>query len=303
MADLYTTTELITQVKRRGQIPTSQNTWDTEAILDTATEELHGFVMPLMKKVREEYFVSSSDTTLSASTTTVPINARAVGMALREVERVTASGGIESLPYLDPDQKQRETNGGYYSLSYYLQWNNIVLAGDDLTGTLRQYFYIRPGSLIATTDAGKITAIDTGTYTVTLDVSTNPFAASDVCDFIRGDGAHEYRGIDYTVASVSGSDVTFSSLPDGLAVNDWLSPAEKSPIPQLPRDLQPLLVQATLVTILDAMGDPRVEIARRKLEDPQRGMIKSALDMITPRNHGEAKKIVSGYTQRRWWSI
>lgn len=300
MADLYTTAELITQVKRRGQIPTSQKTWDNEAILDTATEEYHGLVLPLMLKTREEYFVLYEDQTLVSGTTGYSIPDRAMGQVVREVERRTADGGIESLPYISPDQKERFAGaGGYYSLGYYLEWNKVELVGNDLTGTLRVYYYVRPGSLVQTDACGKITAIDTGTNTVTLDVSTNPFAASDVVDFVRGDGAHEYRSIDYTVSSVSNADVVFSSLPSDLAVDDWLVPSEQSCIPQLPRDLQPLLVQATLVTILDAMGDQRVEFHRRKLEE----MKMNATNMITPRNHGEAKKIVTGTTNRRFWGV
>lgn len=298
MADLYTTAELITQVKRRGQIPTSQNTWDADAILDVATEELHQNIVPMMMRVREEYFVWSVDTALTSSTTEVPINGRAMGQVVREVQQILADGSIRDLPLLDPDQL--ETTNRHYdrSLMYYLEWNTIKLVGSNPSGSLRQKFYMRPGSLIETSSAGKITAINTATNTLTLDVSTNPFSASEAVDIVRKDGAHEYRGIDYSISSVSGADVVLDSLPDDLAVGDWVTPAEKSPIPQLPRDLQPLLVQSTVVTILDAMGDPRVEIQRKKLME----MEKVAIGLVTPRNHGESRKIVSGNDTRRWWN-
>jgi hypothetical protein len=65
-------------------------------------------------------------------------------------------------------------------------------------------------------------------------------------DFVQNDGPYDILEIDQTITNISGTTLTFAALPDDLAVGDWICLAGQSPVLIAPRELQPLLVQATL---------------------------------------------------------
>ncbi len=87
---------------------------------------------------------------------------------------------------------------------------------------------------------------------------------------------------------IAGADITFASLPTDLAVGDWIALAEYSPIPQVPFEFLPVLAQMTVIKALEANGDNEgVGRAKKDLEVLQA----NAIQLITPRNHGEPKRI------------
>lgn len=288
-----TTTTLIAEIKQRAMVPSSQKTYENQDILRRATQEMDLYIMPLMKAVREEYFTWEADTTITASGE-IDINERAMGGVLRDVLYNSGSGFI-SIPYLDPEQRERQDD---VLVMWSLRWNKIVLYGNP-SGTLRQSFYIRPGRLIETSDAGQITAINTGTQTVTLGgLIPSTFIATARTDMISNKQMHPFLALDQSIVSVAGNDVTYASLPTGLAVGDWIALAGESPVVQLPRELFPLLCQKVATTIVQSLGDPKWKDLQAETDMLHR----NALNLIQPRVQGEPKKIVTGMNRRWWWN-
>jgi hypothetical protein len=292
----YSTADLITDIKSRGTIPTSQNNWTVPKLLSLATDVMRLHIVPLMSSVREEYFVTYSDTALDGVTTEFDIHRRAVGMGLRDVEWVDGSGQICSVPRLSEEQKQGSGSG---QMMFYLRWNKIILVNPKANGYLRQSFMIRPGDLCETTSANVISSVDTSTNTIVVAEAsiTDAVLASQKLDFIAGEGGHEYVGIDHTISGISGGHITFHSLPSGLAAGDWLAPQFLSPVPQLPDDLMPALAQRCVVQINESGGywDQR----KASMETYQE-IIEGMFKLISPRVKGEAKKIVAFAGRGSW---
>jgi hypothetical protein len=297
MAATYTTTDFLASVRLRGSIPTTTNTNNvnnTSNLLSLATEELHIKLLPLIMAAREEFYVRSKDHTIVAGTASYAIPSRGTGMVLRDVQLIQGTS-VRSLPMVDPEQVATTSNGEVRG--YYLEHNNVVLyqTPASAVGTLRLKYFLRPGRLVATSSCAQISAIDTVTSTVTIASLPSGWTTGTVVDFVRATAPYDNPAIDQTITGTSSTSITFASLPTGLAVGDWVALAEYSPIPQIPHEFQPVLAQMTVHKVLEAQGDR--EGAAQAWKDLQT-IQQYALQMITPRNQGEPKKVVA----RRWVS-
>lgn len=287
----YTTSDLLSSVRRRGSIPTTTNTNNVNNstnLLEMATEELQINLMPLILSAREEFYVRTKDHTVVADTASYAIPTRASGQILRDVLLIDGTT-IKSLPEIDPEDITTTQSGTVEG--YYLEHNNVVLyptpgAGGD---TLRLKYFLRPSRLAATSACAQISAIDTTTNIVSVSSIPSSWSTGDILDLIDQDSPFNPLAIDQTSTLISSTDITFASLPTGLAVGDWVAQADYTPIPQVPYEFLHVLAQMTVVAALNAIGDFEGEKrAYAKLEK----MMEDALNLITPRNQGEVRKIV-----------
>lgn len=287
----YDTTSFLNSVRQRGSIPTTTNTNNvnnTTNLLALATEELHIKLLPLIMSVRAEFYVTSISYAITASQSEYAVPPRSSGMTLRDVQIITGTD-VKSLREMQPEEVATTATGT--PQAYYFEHQNVVLypTPNTTTGTLKLKYYIRPGRLAATGDCAQITTIDSGTSTVTVSAVPSTWAVGTSCDMVAGTTPHQFRATESAITVLAGSDVTFTSLPTGLAVGDWLSPADYSPIPQVPFEFQPVLAQMTVVKALEALGDREGGAAALK----DLATIQAyALQLVTPRNHGEPKKVV-----------
>ena len=289
----YTTTDLLSSIRQRGSIPTSSNSANvnnTANLLVLATEELHTSLLPLLMATRAEFYVAPSpdDQAITASQSAYPMSSRAIGMVLRDVQVVDGTG-VRSLSEIPSENVSTTATGPVEH--YYLQHNNVILYPTPSTtsGTLRLRYYLRPNRLAATTDCAQITAINTSTFTVTVSAIPSTWVTGNIFDLICAKAPYQCRAIDQTSTTVAGTSITFAALPTGLVVGDWLALAEYTPIPQVPFEFQPVLAQMTVVKALEALGDnDGVKRAEKALDTLQQ----KALTLVTPRNHGEPKRVV-----------
>lgn len=286
----YSTTDFLNSVRQRGSIPTSANSNNvnnTTNLLALATEELHIKLLPLIMSVRAEFYVTSKSYTITADQSEYLVPPRSSGMVLRDVQIIDGTN-IRSLPEMPPEEAVSTATGT--PRAYYFEHQNVVLypTPSVTTGTLKLKYYIRPGRLAATSDCAQITAINTSTNVVTVSTAPSTWVVGTSLDMVAANTPHQFRATESAITAISGSDITFASLPSGLAVGDWLSPADYSPIPQVPFEFQPVLAQMTVVKALEALGDREGGAAALKdLATIQA----SALQLVTPRNHGEPKKV------------
>lgn len=288
----WTTDDLLTSLKLRGVIPNSTALLTNANLLVLANEELELGIMALIKSVSEDYGLLTSDIAFVSGQLSYSIPTRAGGMALRGVQRVTAAGQvIASYPRITLEQLDYETPSGIY-----LKGNQLWLVQDPgvTTDLLRVTYQCRPGVLTSTTggSVGQITAINTGTKTVTFSSIPANFTSSLTYDLIQQNPGFDYLAIDQT-ASVSGSTLVFTNtLPTNpaLAVGDWVGIAGLSPIPQVPPELHPVLAQKTYIRAMQALGD---KSAMQLGEQALGTMERNAMLLLTPRVTGTAQKIVA----------
>jgi hypothetical protein len=73
-------------------------------MLDLATDELQTVTVPIINNLREEYFVTTVDNSISSSENqTFDIPSRAAGGLLRDIKLVNSSGDEYDIPRIDPE--------------------------------------------------------------------------------------------------------------------------------------------------------------------------------------------------------
>lgn len=288
----WTTTDLLTSVKNRAMIPdASSGSLSTPALLNFATEELLITLVPMILSVREKFFETYQDSALSTASALVTIPARAIGGTVSAVQYLY-NGYIRQLMPIDP-ATVATTVGSASPTNFYFQNNSLVLypTPNSTQGTVRVRYYQRPSRLEQTANCAQITSLGLGTITCSSVPSS--WGTGTVVDFVpqTASQATPY-GLSTALTGVSGNVLSVASVPSQAAVGDWIALAEYTPIPELPFEFQSVLAQATAVKALEATGDSQgLQMAMAKLDQYQR----AAILMITPRDQGAQKKVVSSW--------
>lgn len=289
----FTTTDLIRSIKVKGQIPTSQNTFSTTDMLALADDEILTGIVPLIMSARESYFQATSDVTIVSGTAAYPIPERAIGDKLKEVQIVDASGNVSDL-----NRTEVESAAGYSTSSgqpsaFYLDGTDIVLVPTpNMSGySLRLTYFRRPGTLVAITAAGTITAIDTALKQVTISSSPTTFTTSQTFDLVKAKPGFKTLAMDQAITAIGSNVITFTNaLPSGLAVGDFVTLSTQSPVPQIPVEFHSVLALRVAVAILRSLGHEKEADSKQKELDKIEA---AALGLISPRVEGEAKRIIS----------
>lgn len=300
----YTNTNLVTAIRQLAALPdgeSTSDTWNTDNVLLRAYDVLLDEVIPKIVSLRGEHFVWEKTQAMTASTSEYDIPERAMGLVLRDLFFTDSNNNTRDIAYLDPEDRDTRSSGSSLGYQWYFKWDKIVITptpGAGETGSLLIPYFIRPGKLVDTDEAMQITAIDTGTNTVTGSAVPSDFTDGLSYDFIAETGARQYRGIDYVSSSSTSTTIVFSSLPSDLAVGDWVAAQFESPIPQIPREWCSVLANATAWEILEAQGDPK---AGKALERYER-KLKAVMDLAVPRVQGEPQIVMTNNTRNREWN-
>lgn len=277
----FTSSNLLSSINRRSYAPTGQATFTQAEILEIADEETKTTIVPNIMAVREEFFVFYKRYTIVAGTGAYRIPPRAIGLVAREIQ-IQNGNSATDLPKINPEEVLDYGQGSVDS--FYMVNNNIVLyrVPTNSGASLVVPYFLRPGKLVLPAEAAVISAIDTNTNVLTVASIPDSWVTGNRFDLIRQDGGHECVDIDLTSTLVSGTDITFSSLPASLQVGDYIALSGETPVVQLPPDYHPILAQAVAFQILDDMNQPGAEKAGKKLEK----MLESVQTMISPRVQG-----------------
>ena len=287
--------QLINNLKMRGSFPASDDLFSTSDFLLLLNNQLQTDMTPLMLSLNEEYFLQTKDYSISTTGATYRFPRRAVGSKARDLKVVDSGGNYYSLDRLFEEDRPSNKSG------YYMKRNGVELTPDFNSGTLRLVYFSRPNELVATTACAQITSIDTGNNQV--DVSSVPSTMTDgvLCDFIQGSNPYDLLDYDRDISSIAGNTITFTSLPDGLEVGDWIALATQSPVPMLPEELHPVLVQSALCAALSSKKDKVYDQEMVRLQE----MKDAAIKMLDPRVENDSIKFRSGALlgflgSRRW---
>jgi hypothetical protein len=284
----YTSSDLVSAVKRRAFAPTGQNTFPAADILALADEEMETLIVPELMAVREEYFLTFTDYTVTAGQAAYPIPDRAIGMGVREIKLVGASGGFEDLPQIVPESLSSDTTGT--PSAFYMRENSIVLWPTPVstTSTLR-VFYCRQQSKLIETSAAAVLSSVVG-LTANVNAVPSGWSTSDTFDVIKATGGQEILTQDRAITSVGATSLDFAvALPTTAVAGSYIAKANETPIVQLPKEYRTVLAQAVTVRILKSMRLDGHEDEAKVLG----AMMESARRVITPRVVGEPQKILS----------
>ncbi len=263
----YTTDALIESIKRRGAIPLNQATYTADRALAMADDELQTMIAPLILKLKADHFLTYSDQTTTTSVV-YDIPASAHNRSLHAVVYVASDGSETRLTKIDFDvETSFNADGEFFpGGAYYLRGDKVVLYPDSTAGrTLRMYFYRLPNQLVATTDAAEVLSVDTVTDIITCSSVPAAWVVGDSICCVAGTPGFDLRFEAKTIVAVSSPTVTVDDASSVVA-GDWLAMEGDSPIPQIPVEVHPILAQATVVKILEGLGDPKTERSEKKLQ-------------------------------------
>ncbi len=287
----YTTSDLITDIKLRAFVPTSQNSFTEADFLLMADAEMQTVILPLVQSLRADYYVTHTDRTIAAGQGAYDMPVRAVGMGLKDVHIVDASGVITNLAQIDQSDARTTQTGE--PEAFYIRQNQVYLypTPSSSSGTLRLYFSLRPGKLVLPSAAGTISSIVTASNEVTLSSIPSSWTSTLTYDLIRQDGGGEPLVIDLAASGVTSTTITFASAlpssPVALRTSDYVALAGQSPLPQMPAELRPVLAQAVAARIRASMRLPGADDAKAILKDE----VEAAKILLTPRVQNERKVI------------
>lgn len=295
----WTTTELLASIKRRAGMPAAQGTFTDAELLAIANEQMLEWMVPLVRSVREEYWVAAYEIPLQDGVTEYPIPSRASGAVLRDVSVLDATRNVSNVTRVPPGTLD-EVDGGFY-----LEGNSVVMV-QDVDGqswspweTLRLSFFLRPSVMVATTAVTTATAFNEAAGTVTLASSPTGYSSATLFDIVNGGSPFNVRGFDLGGTFAAGI-VTFpGGLPSNVAVGDYVCLPDQTAVPQIPVELHGLLAQKCAIKVLEAkqMLD-KLAAAREELDR----LSSAAIQMLTPRVEADPVRFVnrSSAYRMRW---
>jgi len=296
----YTTSDLLSIIKKKAFLPGTQSTFTDDDLLDLATDEMRDNIVPIIMKTRGEYYTVFEDFAFGGDSHYIRIPSRAIGGALREVTLLQGADEERNLSLKTIEDKPYQFSRGYID-AFYLQGNKIYpMTGQ--SGTLRVYYHIRPSALIQTSAATQVVSIDRDTGVITTSAIPSAWGSSNTVDFLEEFSGFDILGSDVSCTIGTGQiTVAPTSIPSELVAGSWISLRDTSPVPQIPVELFAYLAQAVVVQVLDSVGDFEArESAEKKLAQIE----KNALSILSPRVEGEGKTFVPrgnrGIYYNRW---
>lgn len=276
-------TELINALKIKGSFPTSDDLFSNDDFLVLFNMQMKVAILPIMLKLNEEYFLQYKDFTISQGAK-YRIPSRAIGTNIRDLKKVDSSGNYTDINRLFEEDRSSGKSG------FYMNRNSVELTNDFISDTLRMTYFARPNKLVLTTSCAQITSMDTVLNTVVVSSAPATMSTGVLVDFIQNNNPFDLLSFDQSLVSVSGTTLEVTALPSGLEVGDWVCIANESPVPLVPEELHPVLVQSALVTTLSSKKDKALEYENKKLTE----QIEAVLTMLDPRVQNNSTKMRSG---------
>jgi hypothetical protein len=287
----FTSTGLISQIKRRALIPTSQNLFTNSDFIEMLNEELQNRIVTYIMSVREDYLLKYNDILQDGSTKEFTIPYNAIGNKLNSVSlydnRDPNSFNISHVPRLALSQINEMAG-------YYLEGNKIKVTPQAFnSGYLRVYYYRRPSDIVPLTSVGLISSISTNT-SITCASLPNTITTGTEIDIVSNDSPFQtIKSV--TAGTVAGSVINLSDTSD-IETGFYVCLRDQSPYAQIVQDVIPLLIQAVVVRIMEYMGDTNglqaALLTYAQMESDNR-------NLISPRVDGQPKKIVSSKRLQR----
>lgn len=302
------TLSLVQSVLTHSLMPLSQNTLTSGVIIEALDEEMRSTIVPLILAAQEEYYVQNNDQTLVAGTYIYTIPKRAAFATWRDVVFVDTLGNEINMTNLPPEYVKITYPVGnlppMYTFGFILVNDHVQLWPPNMTVpiqyTLRMKIKRRPNHLTSYANCGQVTAIDTGTKVISLSVNGDgTWTTSTTFDVIPNSPQFTSLQDDMAITAIdnTANTITVTTIPTGLAVGDWICPAQMSCIPQIPYDMFPLLAQRGVIRCLESLGDTQnLQIAERRYQD----MAVDFARTVSPRIQGTRKTLVNRTANFGW---
>lgn len=300
-----TVDDIVQNVIKSTRLPISQVTFSPQDIIAMMQDEQQTKITPLMKKIREDYWLTNYDQQVQQGVYSYAMPPRCSGGALRDFVFVDNSGNEIECPHLDPDQLKTPSyfafRPAWQGQGAFLQNDRLVLwpqTSSNVSYQLRQKYERRPNSLTSSANCMQIISVNTTANTITFIGSppTPPFAIGRLIDIISITGQHVSQGDNLLISNVVGAVVTFDAstpLSSSVTVGSWACAAGLSCIPQMPDEAYPILLARGMMRIATALQNSNLMNVATKLAEDAYAEIET---LFTPRVPGSPRKFVNKNT-------
>lgn len=304
---------IIDSVQAHSLMPLSANTLTAARIIEFLDEDMRSTIVPLVLAAKEEFYVQNYDQTPVQGTYNYTIPQRAAFATWRDVVWVDPNGNEIAMTELAPEYVKITFPAGnippLYSFGFVLQNDQIVLwppnSSVPTNYQLRMKIKREPNHLTLAENCAQVTAVNPGSSQVTLNGNGDTtWTSSLTFDAIPNHPQFTSLGDDLVITTINqvtpaATVLTFDTdeYPTGIAVGDWICPARLSPIPQIPYDMFPLLIQRGVIRCLEALGDTQnLQVAERRYQD----MAADFARTVSPRIEGTRKCLVNRTANFGW---
>lgn len=299
---------LVDTVNLKMLNPSSQNTYQPADICSLMDNELSLNILPLLKSTQQEYFVYNVDVTIENGKSAYTMPTRAIGNAVRDVVLLDSGGNEVALNNLMREYIKVQFPFNFvpsiWSFGQYLSANEINLYNTLIQSytayTLRFITERRPGGLTLSSNCGQISVISGNVLTLSY---VDPDWDTDTTfDIINQKPPFQSIGDDVAITAISGYQITLSSVPEDIAVDQWVCPAMLSCIPQIPYELFPLLTELTVATLSEGLDMSQILAASNaKIKN----YIGNSASLVRPRVTGSPRIIINkdGFGRQQFGGI
>jgi hypothetical protein len=271
---IITTANLVSMCSKMAALSSNQANLATSDFLNFANLIQQNLASEILA-AREEFLLYQDSVTVTANTANIRIPYRALNGVVRHLWfQDTASPAniyrlwareIENIEDYSPSTTG--TPDGFYVLG-----NSIVLLpSPSISGTLQIAYPFRPNQLVDSSTCTTVSTV-TNTTSTSLTVPNVPsnFVSGgtfDIIDNLSGNGVIYYDQVGF----ISGTLMTFSNLLPNIATGMWVAQANQSPVPMLPEEAHPLLLESTIMRIEIIRGNAqRIKNSAALIQDARR---------------------------------
>ena len=292
MARILTGDGMIKSVRQRTMTPDDTSTFTDDSVLDIIDEELSAQVLDKLLLLHGENLTISVDVPSNIKGE-YEIPYRAVGNKLRDISLVSGSS-IYELTQISIGELPDYSYGDFSNQNldkFYLENNKVKLIQPTRTYTsVRIRYYLRPNYLTKMKEAGVVESVDKSdpdNITINLSSVGKNFAQQEKYDIVGSNSPNKIKSFDHTATSYvkvgdTGTLVfdrsELESVLDDIAVGDYITLAEQTPVPNIPTEMHPLLAQAAAINILESLNDTEALTNATRRMDKMTKAIQSLID-------------------------
>lgn len=299
----YTASDAIETLKLKAWTSTSSALTDPQ-ILGLLNDSLRSYLLPFFKSVRDEWFVSGSESVTPDSDGRITIP----NSFASTIRRIWWHNNGQPVPLvrIEPEAAfaYEGNNGSAVPVGYMLRGYGLqILPANVGSVSIRLEFMERPALMVLEEQAGLIDSH----ASLALTLADVPLAWQEetptAVDLISNVSPFSAVATNVTVLSLVGDVLTLSGI-DASLVEDgfWVADVGRSPYPNVPIEFHPLLQLDTMCTIWRGVGDKRLKDAK----DDKRMMAAELRSAMAPRTQGSAKPLINavapGMRSGLWWN-
>lgn len=265
---MYTTEDLIEQIKENTSTEFAQSRFSQSTIIELCNQEAIKRIRPIISGLAKEFFVITQAVSISAGDKHIRLPKRCSGRGLREIY-INIGNDRYYLPQVTREiATLQETTGQGMPESFYFEADSIVFdkpADSDMT--LYLVIEVSPGKMTLSTNVTTVSSVDLTSGVVVFAGTPSGYGSTVEYDFIQKLGyGNAVLGAGLVPVSVVGTSYTFtpSELPQTLQAGDYVSLGGYTPIPNMPDEAVTVLIHAVSARIYTLRGDFNASSAEQR---------------------------------------